>query len=305
MPESAIRFEGLTKYYGHDLGVADLTFEVYPGEVFGFLGPNGAGKTTAMRSLVGLLSITSGRAEILGVDVSTARPEVRKQVGYLPGAPSLYVNLTVWEHLMFLSRMRGMDCTREIKSIAERLDLDLSRHIRDLSKGNQQKVGVVQAFMHHPDVFILDEPTSGLDPIVQREFAVLVDEAQSRGAAILLSSHVLSEVEHLADRVVIVNAGKQILVDEISHLKERTTRSIDLFFPSPVAEENFSGIAGVKEVRAYGSRVNCTVIGSENALLHKAVEFGVESVQTHESSLDDIFFSIIEGGDANDPRTIS
>jgi len=305
MPKPAIKFEGLTKFYGHDLGVADLTFEVFPGEVMGFLGPNGAGKTTAMRALVGLLKITSGRAEILGTDVGTANPEVRRRVGYLPGSPSLYENLTSWEHLLFLSRMRGVDCTREIRSMAERLDLDLQRHIRDLSKGNQQKVGVVQAFMHHPDVFVLDEPTSGLDPIVQREFAVLVDEAKSRGAAVLLSSHVLSEVEHLADRVVIVNAGKQLLVDEISHLKERTIRSIDLFFASPITESIFSEISGVIEVRVYGNRLNCTIVGGENALLRTAVEHGVESVQTHESSLDDIFFSIIEGGDANDPNSVS
>lgn len=296
MPKPAIRFERLTKYYGRDLGVADLTFEVYPGEVFGFLGPNGAGKTTAMRALVGLLMITSGRAEILGVDVSSATPEIRRRIGYLPGSPSLYENLTGLEHLLFLSRMRGVDCTREIKSIAQRLDLDLHRHIHDLSRGNQQKVGVIQAFMHQPDILILDEPTSGLDPIVQREFAVLVDEAQSRGAAVLLSSHVLSEVEHLADRVVIINAGKQLLVDEISRLKERTVRSIDLFFTSPVAKDIFSEITGVKEVRVYGNRVNCTVIGAENELLRSAVEHGVESVQTHESSLDDIFFSIISGG---------
>jgi len=305
MPKPAVKLEGLTKYYGHDLGVADLTFEINPGEVFGFLGPNGAGKTTAMRVLVGLLTITSGCAEILGVDVSAKNPEVRRRVGYLPGAPSLYENLTSWEHLIFLSRMRGMDCTREIHSIAERLELDLTRHIHDLSKGNQQKVGVVQAFMHQPAVLILDEPTSGLDPIIQREFAVLVDEAQARGAAILLSSHVLSEVEHLADRVVIINAGKQVLVDEISHLKERTIRSIDLFFTSPVDKAIFSGIAGVKEVGVFGNRVTCTVIGAENALLRTAVEHGLESVQTHESSLDDIFFSIISGGDANDPSTIS
>lgn len=297
MPKPAIRIEQLTKYYGPDLGVADLTFEVYPGEVFGFLGPNGAGKTTAMRALVGLLKITSGRAEIFGMDVSNATPEIRRRIGYLPGSPSLYENFTGWEHLLFLSRMRGVDCTGEIKSIAQRLDLDLHRRIRDLSRGNQQKVGVIQAFMHQPDILILDEPTSGLDPIVQREFAVLVDEAQSRGAAILLSSHVLSEVEHLADRIVIINAGKQLLVDEISHLKERTIRSIDLFFSSPVSKEIFSEIAGVKEVRVYGNRVNCTVVGAENALLRSAVECGVESVQTHESSLDDIFFSIISGGE--------
>jgi ABC-2 type transport system ATP-binding protein len=305
MSKPSIKLVGLTKYYGHDLGVADLTFQISPGEVVGFLGPNGAGKTTTMRVLVGLLKSTSGSAEILGEDVNKANPQMRKQLGYLPGSPSLYENLTSWEHLLFLARMRGLDCTREIQSIADRLELDLSRHIRDLSKGNQQKVGVVQAFMHQPDVLILDEPTSGLDPIVQREFALIIAEAQSRGAAILLSSHVLSEVEHLADRVVIINAGKQLLVDEISHLKQRTIRSIDLFFAQPVSKDIFSVISGVQEVAVFGNRVNCTVVGTENALLRISVEHGLESVQTHESSLDDIFFSIIAGGDIFDPPTVS
>lgn len=300
MPAPAIALQGLTKYYGHDLGVADVTFEVFPGEVMGFLGPNGAGKTTTMRSLVGLLNITSGRAQILGEEVSVAASHQRARIGYLPGAPSFYSNLTGKEHLMFLAKMRGIDCTDQINSMAERFDLDVDRRIHDLSKGNQQKIGVIQAFMHRPDVLILDEPTSGLDPIVQREFSALVDETQSRGAAVLLSSHVLSEVEHLADRVVIINAGKQLLVEEISRLKERTVRTIDLYFPSPVSKDIFSNIAGVKDLRVYGNRVSCTVVGGENALLRCAVDNGLESVQTHESSLDDIFFSLVSGGDSND-----
>lgn len=300
MPTPAISLQGLTKYYGHDLGVSDVTFDVYPGEVVGFLGPNGAGKTTTMRSLVGLLSITSGRAEILGEEVSVTASHQRSRIGYLPGSPALYKNLTGLEHLMFLAKMRGIDCRDQINSMAQRFDLDLGRRIHELSKGNQQKVAVIQAFMHKPKILILDEPTSGLDPIVQREFSAIVDEMQNRGAAILLSSHVLSEVEHLADRVVIINAGKQLLVEEISKLKERTVRTIDLFFASPVVKETFSDIAGVTDVRVFGNRVSCTVVGAENALLRFAVDHGLESVQTHESSLDDIFVSLVSGGDHND-----
>jgi ABC-2 type transport system ATP-binding protein len=182
----------------------------------------------------------------------------------------------------------------------ERFDLDLGRRIHELSKGNQQKVGVIQAFMHQPEVLIFDEPTSGLDPIVQREFSAIVEEMQTRGVAVLLSSHVLSEVEHLADRVVIVNAGRQVLVEEISRLKERTIRTIDLFFALPVKEEIFRGISGIKDLRIFGNRVSCTVVGAENALLRCAVENGLESVQTHESSLDDIFLSLVAGGGTND-----
>lgn len=299
MPVSAISIQGLTKYYGRDLGVAGVTFDVFPGEVIGFLGPNGAGKTTTMRSLVGLLNITSGRAQILGQEVNVGAFALRAKIGYLPGSPALYKNLTGLQHLEFLAKMRGIDCNEEIHSMAERFDLDLGRHIHELSKGNQQKVAVIAAFMHKPEVLILDEPTSGLDPIVQREFSAIVDDMQTRGAAILLSSHVLSEVEHLADRVVIVNAGKQVLVEEISRLKEKTVRTIDLYFGAPVKGEVFAGISGIKDLRTYGNRVSCTVVGAENALLRCAVDNGLESVQTHESSLDDIFFSLVSGGDAN------
>lgn len=299
MPTPAISIQGLTKFYGRDLGVEGVTFDVFPGEVIGFLGPNGAGKTTTMRSLVGLLNITSGRAQILGQEVGVAASALRAKIGYLPGAPALYKNLTGLQHLEFLAKMRGVDCSEEIHSMAERFDLDMDRHIHELSKGNQQKVAVIQAFMHKPDVLILDEPTSGLDPIVQREFSAIVDEMQKRGAAILLSSHVLSEVEHLADRVVIVNAGKQVLVEEISRLKEKTVRTIDLYFGAPVNAEVFAGISGIKDLRIYGNRVSCTVIGAENALLRCAVDNGLESVQTHESSLDDIFFSLVSGGEAS------
>jgi ABC-2 type transport system ATP-binding protein len=296
----AISLQDLTKYYGRARGVAGITFDVFPGEVIGFLGPNGSGKTTTMRSLVGLLNITSGRAQILDEEVSVKTFRLRSRIGYLPGSPALYRNLTSLQHLEFLAKMRGLDCTRQIHTMAERFDLDLGRRIHELSKGNQQKVAVIASFMHQPDVLILDEPTSGLDPIVQREFSAIVDEAQTRGAAILLSSHVLSEVEHLANRVVIVNAGKQLLVEEISRLKEKTVRTIDLYFSSPVREELFSGLSGIKDLRIYGNRVSCTVVGAENALLRCAVENGLESVQTHESSLDDIFFSLVAGSETND-----
>lgn len=299
MPAPAISLQGLTKYYGHDLGVADVTFDVFPGEVIGFLGPNGAGKTTTMRSLVGLLNITSGRAQILGQEVSVNSTKLRAEIGYLPGSPALYTNLTALEHLRFLAKMRGIDCNEQINSISERFELDLSRHIHELSKGNQQKVAVIQAFMHSPKVLILDEPTSGLDPIVQREFGAIVSEFQKRGGAVLLSSHVLSEVEHLADRVVIINAGKQVLVEEISRLKERTVRTIDLYFATPPSKAIFLSVPGVKDLRVYENRVTCTVVGAENALLRVAVDAGLESVQTHESSLDDIFFSLVSGGDSH------
>lgn len=297
MAEPAIALDGLTKYYGRRLGVADLTFDVQPGEVFGFLGPNGAGKTTAIRMLVGLLRITRGSASILGQDVATAPPALRQRIGYLPGALSLYRNLTGAEHLRFLARMRGLDLQERIDELAERLDLDLTRHVHDLSKGNQQKLGVVQAFMHDPDVLILDEPTSGLDPIVQREFEALVRAATARGGTVLLSSHVLSEVEELADRVAVIDRGHLIVVERIGALKDRAIRSVDLTFDAPVDPSALVGVPGVEHVTSFGTTLNCRVTGPETDLLRRAVECGVVTVRTHEPSLEEIFMSLVRGGD--------
>ncbi|CAB4933020.1 MAG: ATP-binding cassette domain-containing protein [Actinobacteria bacterium] len=268
-----------------------------PGEVFGFLGPNGAGKTTAMRMLVGLLRITRGSAPVLGTDVASAPASLRQRIGYLPGALALYGNLTGAEYLRFLARMRGRALSQRINELSERLNLDLTRHIHDLSKGNQQKLGVVQAFMHSPEILILDEPTAGLDPIVQREFEALIDEAQRQGSAILLSSHVLSEVDHLAGRVAIVDKGHLLVVEDISTLKRRALRTIDLDFTQPVDTASFARIDGVTDVRSRGSQVTCTLTGEETGLLRHAVDLGVLSVRTHEPSLDQIFFSLVQGGD--------
>jgi ABC-2 type transport system ATP-binding protein len=300
--QPSISLRGLTKYYGRDRGVEDLTFEVMPGEVFGFLGPNGAGKTTALRMLVGLLGITRGSATILGTDVATAPASLRHRIGYLPGALALYGNLTGAEYLRFLARMRGRRMDRRIAELSERLNLDLTRHIHDLSKGNQQKIGVVQAFMHSPEILILDEPTAGLDPIVQREFEALIDEARQQGAAILLSSHVLSEVDHLAGRVAIVDGGHLVVVEDIATLKRRALRTIDLDFAQPVDAEPFTRLPGVTDVRSRGCQVTCTVTGAETDLFRHAAGLGVLSVRTHEPSLDQVFFALVRGGDRHADR---
>lgn len=176
------------------------------------------------------------------------------------------------------------------------MNLDLYKHISDLSKGNRQKVGVIQAFMHQPEVLFLDEPTSGLDPIVQREFEAILDEAKARGAAVMLSSHVLSEVEHLADRVAIINEGRLVIVEKISVLKEKAPRTIDLYFNKEVDQSIFNQIQGIKDLQVKGSRASCTVIGSESQLLATALANGLESVRTHEPTLDEIFLSLLSAG---------
>jgi ABC-2 type transport system ATP-binding protein len=189
--------------------------------------------------------------------------------------------------------MRHLNCDEKIKEYALRLQLDLDRKISELSKGNRQKVGVIQAFMHQPLVLLLDEPTSGLDPIVQREFEAILDEAKSRGAAVILSSHVLSEVEHLADRVAILNEGKILVVAKISTLKENSPRTIDLYFKDGVDASIFASVPSIKNLEVHKSRVSCTLIGSEAELLSVALDNGLESVRTHEPTLDEIFVSLV------------
>lgn len=292
----AISLHNLTKSYGKSRGVENISFDVMPGEVFGFLGPNGAGKTTAIRTLVGLINATSGSAEILGEDALLSSTVLRSKIGYLPGVLSIYKGYTAWQYLQFIAKMRGVNCDEKIKEYASRLKLDLHKHISDLSKGNRQKVGVIQAFMHQPAVLFLDEPTSGLDPIVQREFEAILDEAKARGAAVMLSSHVLSEVEHLADRVAIINEGRLVIVEKISVLKEKAPRTIDLYFNKEVDQSIFNQIQGIKDLQVKGSRASCTVIGSESQLLTVALNNGLESVRTHEPTLDEIFLSLVSAG---------
>lgn len=297
MSASAIRLDGLTKYYGKRLGVEDLSLEVMRGEVFGFLGPNGAGKTTTIRMITGLLKPTAGTMTVL--DGSPRELAIRARIGYLPGSLALYKTMTVHAFLSFIAGMRGVDCMPEAQRLSALMSLDLHRRIGDLSKGNRQKVGVVQAFMHSPDVLILDEPTSGLDPLVQRVFEAMLAEARDRGAAVLLSSHVLSEVEHLAQRVAIIDAGRLVLIEQIESLKERAVRKLDLAFDVPVDPSRFAALAEVTDVTVNGTEVTCTMSGRETEVLRLAVELNVRTVHSHEPSLDEIFLGIVDEREAS------
>jgi ABC-2 type transport system ATP-binding protein len=295
--ESAVRTRALTKYYRRQRGIEDLDLEVSAGEVFGFLGPNGAGKTTTIRLLLGLLHPTSGTAELFGRDATREGTAIRRRVGYLPGDLELYENLNGHELLRFFARMRGDVPQSRIDDLASRLGLDLGRHVHDLSKGNRQKLGVVQAFMHEPDLLVLDEPTSGLDPVVQLEFQEMVREAAARGAAVFLSSHMLAEVEQLADRVGIVVDGRLAVVEHISTLKSKALRRLDLDFGRPVDASVFAGVPGVLTAAAHGDVVACTVSGHVTELLRTAVARGVLNVVSHEPDLSQIFFGYVGGGE--------
>ena len=289
----AVHLEKLSKYYGYTVGIVEVSFDVYPGEVFGILGPNGAGKTTAIRTLLGLIRPTSGSAEILGENALVPNVELRRKIGYLPGIAATYDRYSARGYLRFIAQMRGLDLDDEIENLAARLELDLKPHIHDLSKGNRQKVSVVQAFMHKPEVLFLDEPTSGLDPIVQREFEKLLQEAKARGAAVILSSHVLSEVEHLADRIAIFFQGRILVVDEISKLKRKARHRIEFSFDSDITPEVFGRFENVSEMKGEKNWISCVVQGSQRELMKRAVELGALEVRTEESSLEEIFLDLI------------
>jgi ABC-2 type transport system ATP-binding protein len=294
-PDTALRLQGLTKFYGSQRGIEDLTLDVKPGEVFGFLGPNGAGKTTTIRMLLGLLHPTRGRGEVLGMDIVEDSVRLRAELGYLPGDLALYDRMHGRELLEFLGRMRGGVPGRRYERLAERLQLDLDRRIKDLSRGNRQKIGVIQAFMHEPRMLVLDEPTSGLDPLVQLEFQRLVRETVETGATVFLSSHVLAEVEEMADRVGIVVQGRLVVVDSVDMLRERAARRIELDFPA--APPDLSGAPGVQRFEVRGPTASCWVAGPIGPLLKVAVDHGLVDVHTHDPDLEDAFLGYVSGGE--------
>jgi ABC-2 type transport system ATP-binding protein len=297
MAAPAIQAEGLTKSYGSSRGVVDLTFEVERGEVFGYLGPNGAGKTTTIRLLLDLIRPTRGRAVVLGLDARRESVEVRRHVGYVPGELALYPRLTGREHLSFYAGLRGGVDPRGVNDLVERLDLDLDRPVADLSKGNRQKVALVQALMHRPELLVLDEPTSGIDPLVQQEFYRLVRERTAAGGTVLLSSHVLSEVEHVADRVAIVREGRLVVVEDVAGLKARAVRRLVVHFAAPVAAEPFASLPGVRSVEADGTGLRFEVEGSLDTLVKAIAAHEVVDIVSHEPDLEEIFLSYYREGE--------
>jgi ABC-2 type transport system ATP-binding protein len=288
-PPLVITTEGLTKFYGRHRGVEDVTFRVHAGEVFGFLGPNGAGKTTTMRTLLDLIRPTRGRATVFGLDSRADSVEIRSRTGYLPGELDLYEHMSAEDHLRYLGNLRGGVDDREVRSLADRLDCDLDRQISELSRGNKQKVGVIQAFMHRPELLILDEPTAGLDPLLQNQVHGLIGEARSEGRTVFLSSHILPEVEALCDRVGIIREGRVAAVERIHDLKDRALRRLEIHFAQPVPAEAFRSVAGVRDVVSQDRVIRCTVTGSLDAVIKAAAAHTVVNVISHEPSLEEIF----------------
>ncbi len=289
MTPAAITTQGLSKDFGSGRGLFDLDLEVAPGEVFGFLGPNGAGKSTTMRLLLDLILPTAGTAQILGLDTRRQSLELRRRIGFLPGDLALYPKLTGAQVLGYLAELRGGVDRRVRDGLAERFDAELHRPIRELSTGNRQKLGLIQAFMHEPELLILDEPIAGLDPLVQQSFHALLREVSRDGRTVFLSSHTLSEVERVTHRVAILRRGRLVVVDTLENLRRVAVQRLEIEFAAPVAPEQFRGLPGMREATAQGRTLVVAFEGSADAVVKAAAAHEVRAIRTRDDDLEDIF----------------
>lgn len=289
--DNIIHTTRLTKSYGKARGVVDLDLEVRRGEVFGYLGPNGAGKTTTIRTLLDFIRPTSGSAAVFGLDSRRDSRTIRRCIGYLPGELSLYEGMTGRDFLRYMANLRGHTAWSQVEALAERLSAPLTQPIRTLSHGNKQKLGLVQAFMHRPQLLILDEPTQGLDPLIQQEFYRMLAEVRAAGRTVFLSSHVLPEVEKTCDRVGIIREGRLVAVEEVASLKAKAFRRLEFRFAAPAPPAAFAELPGVRDVRAENNSLACTVTGSLDAVIKAAARFEVIDLVSQEPSLEEIFLA--------------
>jgi ABC-2 type transport system ATP-binding protein len=295
MGEPIVRAAALTKFYGRQRGIVDLDLEIGAGEVFGYLGPNGAGKTTTIRLLLDYLRPTRGSASLFGLDSHRDSLAIRRRIGYLPGDPRLYDSLSGREFIDFFARLRGGVTRARVDDLASRLDCDIGREIRTLSSGNRQKLGLIQALMSDPELLILDEPTNGLDPLVQQTFYELIGEARDAGRTVLLSSHVLPEVERVCDRVGFIRTGTLVAVERITDLRARAMRRLEIEFCGDVPQSGFDGLPGVRDLMVTSNRLRCTVVGPMDPILKAANRFEIDRVTSSEPSLEDVFLAYYGG----------
>jgi ABC-2 type transport system ATP-binding protein len=295
MTDIAVACERLVKRYGRQVGLAGLDLEVRQGEVYGFVGPNGAGKTTTIRLVMGLLRPTGGLLRVLGVTPRGDGVALRRRIGYLPGDFLVNGRQTGYELLSHLARLRGGVSPARVTELAERLDLDLTRRIRGLSRGNRQKLGVIQAFMHSPELLVLDEPTSGLDPLLQQEFLKLVDQERAAGHTVFMSSHVLSEVQRTADRVGFIRSGQMVAVEPIESLRERAVRRVEIHFEDAVTAREFAGLPGVSDVTVAGRTLRCRLYGRADPLIKAVGAHTSLSLLAEEPDLEEIFLDYYQG----------
>jgi ABC-2 type transport system ATP-binding protein len=297
-PEPAIVTTALTKDFGAGRGLFDLDLEVRHGEILGFLGPNGAGKSTTMRLLLGLIAPTAGGARVLGLDVAGDGLALRRRVGYLPGDFGLYPQLTGRAVLAWFARLQGGVAADGVTDLAARFEAQLDRPIRELSTGNRQKIGLMQALMHDPEVLILDEPIAGLDPLVQHAFHELLAERRARGRTVLLSSHTLSEVDRVADRVAILRAGRLVVVDTLDALRAVAVRrwEVELADGGPPDPAEFRALVGMREAEVAGDRLRLAFEGPADAVIKALARHDVVEIRTREDDLEEVFLRYYQEG---------
>ena len=280
----AIKTENLTKYYGKTLGISDLSLSVNKGDFFGFIGPNGSGKSTTIRTLLGLISATSGQAEVLGLDISKDRTEILKRVGYMPGEAFFYSGMRVGEILKLSAKLRGLDCSAESESLCKRLDLDPNKKVDALSLGNRKKVSIVCAMQHRPELYILDEPTSGLDPLMQKEFYDLLTERNKEGATVFLSSHILSEIDRYCKNAAIIRGGEILVADSIGALSKTGGKRVVLKGVSSLPENDL-----VFNIKAENDSVSFLYGGAPLDLLTLVSKIPFTDINISDPELDEIF----------------
>lgn len=280
----AVKTTSLTKYYGSSRGIIDMNLSVKKGDFFGFIGPNGAGKSTTIRTLLGLISPTAGRAQILGMDILRQREAILSHIGYMPSEASFYPTMRVKDVIKLSADLRHKDCKAAAKKLCERLELDTNKKIRELSLGNRKKVSIVCALQHSPELYILDEPTSGLDPLMQREFFEILEERSTEGATIFLSSHILSEIQRHCRHAAIIRNGRLLTVDSTENLGHTDTKRIRLRGVTAPP-----GLAHIKNIQADHDSVTFLYGGNLNQLLQALADLPLTDVAISEPDLEEIF----------------
>jgi ABC-2 type transport system ATP-binding protein len=297
---AVIETEQLTKSYGEHRGIIDVDLTVNQGEIFGFLGPNGAGKTTTIRTLLDLIRPTSGRALVFGVESSADPVAIHRRIGYIPGEFALYDRLTGGQTIQYFANLRGGVDAAYQRSLVERFDIDPKRRYKELSKGNKQKIGLVIALQHQPELLILDEPTSGLDPLVQQSFFAVVREAQAAGSTVFLSSHILSEVERTASRVAIIRDGRIVRTGRVEDLRDLAHHQVELRFSGPVPAAEFQALPGVSDVTAEEHTLRLRVSGPITPVVQAAARYELLDFVSREPTLEETFLAEYGHGTAAD-----
>lgn len=293
-PEQVITADALSKWFGPHCGVDDVSLSVERGEVFGLLGPNGAGKSTAIRLILGMLKPTSGTCSIADHDSWRDRVRAHEHIGVLPSDFAYEDDLTGRQVLKLFSRLRGSDSTEQAELLAERLRADLDRPQKELSRGNHQKIGLIVALAHQPDLVIMDEPTSGLDPLMQEEFLRIVDEIKDEGRTVLLSSHNMAEVERACDRVAMIHEGRILEIETVTSLLERSPKAVRAVFTAPVSADLFSALPGVTDVVVDGNAVDLKVSGSVDDVLGEVARHSTIDFTCERPSLETAFVQLYE-----------